>query len=225
MAKIIMSREREKRLHELAKLMNTRHQLPFPINRPLLELFDSAITPQEVDFLIRMGTEPHSYKEAASLSDLPYDSFKSFFEGIIRKGLIWVESKPDEEDRFFLPGIMVGWVEMFLANGSEAPEKQEFARRLDNLIKSFRKMNFFPFRNLMNYRVRHKTNPHQSIVLMGEPLGKKGARKIQVDRTVKVPETEVYLSKNVYDLIDKYGNGNNIAVIHCLCRQYVLLAY
>ena len=137
MAKIAMSKEREKNLRKLAKLMNTRHQLPFPINKPLLELFDLAITPPEVDFLIRMGTEPHSYKEAASLSNLPDDSFRSFFESIIRKGFIWVEPKPGEEDQFFLPGIMVGWVEMYLADGSESPEKQEFAQRLDNFIPDF----------------------------------------------------------------------------------------
>lgn len=55
---------------------------------------------------------------------------------------------------------------------------------------------------------------------MGEPLGKNGTTKIQVDRTINVPDTKVYLSKNVYDRINKYGNGNNIAVIHCLCRQW-----
>ncbi len=220
MSKTKMSKKREQSLRKLAKLMNSRHQLPFPITKPLLDCFDLVITPEEVDFLTRMGTETHTYEQAASLSSLAEESFRPFFEAQLKKGLVWSQAGPDGKDRFSLPGIMVGWFETYLSNGSETPEKEEFARRLDNLFKSWRRMNFSPFRSLLNYKFKRRSKPHQRIVAIRQPDETKKATKITVDRPIKVPETKVYPSDSVYELIDKHGDGNDIAVVHCFCRQW-----
>ena len=220
MSKTKMSKEREQSLRKLAKLMNSRHQLPFPITKPLLDCFDLVITPEEVDFLTRMGTETHTYEQAASLSNLSEESFRPFFETQLKKGLVWSQAGPDGKDRFSLPGIMVGWFETYLSDGSEVPKKEEFARRLDNLFNSWRRMNFFPFRSLLNYKFKRRLKPHQRIVAIRQTDETKKATKITVDRPIKVPETKVYPSDSVYELIDKHGDGNDIAVVHCFCRQW-----
>lgn len=98
MSRAKMSKEQEQSLRQLAKLMNTRHRLPFPITKPLLECFDAAITPEEVAFLLRMGTEQQTYDQVASLSDLPEEEFRAFFEAQMRKGLIWPVSGVDGKD-------------------------------------------------------------------------------------------------------------------------------
>jgi len=215
-----MSKEREKSLRELARLMNTRHQMPFLVTRPLLRCFDLAIAPEEVAFLTRMGTKPHTYQEASSLSGLSPDSFQPLFQKLLKKGLVWAEPGPDGKDMFLLPGIMLGWFESYLSSGEETPERVEFSRALDDLFKSWGRMNFFPLRNFMNHRFRHRLKPHQSIVAAGEPDKTAPTRKIEVNRRVDVKETEVYPSTRVRDLIEKHGNGNNIAVVHCFCRQW-----
>ena len=220
MSQAKMSKKRQRSLRKLAKLMNSRHQLPFPITKPLLACFDLVITPEEVDFLTRMGTGPHTYEEAAALGNLSGESFRPFFEAQLKKGLVWSQVGPDGKDRFLLSGIMVGWFEVYLSDGIERPEKEEFARRVDTLFKSWRAINFFPFRSLLNYRFRRRLKPHQRIVAIKQPDEDKKATKITVHRPVKVPETKVYLSDNVYELIEKHGDGNDIAVVHCFCRQW-----
>ena len=220
MSRVKMSKEREQSLRQLAKLMNTRHQLPFPITKPLLECFDVAITPEAVQFLLRMGTEQHTYEEAAALSDLGEEAFQSFFETQFKKGLIWPAPGPDGKERFYVPGIMLGWFEIYLSDGQETPEKQEFAKRLERLFRSWGKMNFFPLRNLMNRRFRRLSKPHQSIAPATSPEGAGQVRKLKVERQVKVPQPEIHHTASVYDLIEKHGDANAIAVMHCFCRQW-----
>ena len=65
-----VSSERKRSLRRLIKLMNKRHAMPFPINKPLLDCFELVVSPEETDFLLRMGLAPQTYKQAASHSDL-----------------------------------------------------------------------------------------------------------------------------------------------------------
>ena len=220
MSKEKMSKEREQSLRQLARLMNTRHQFPFPITKPLLNCFDAVIAPEEVEFLLRMGQEQNTYEQASHLSNLPEEAFQPFFETQVKKGLIWSMPGPDGKDRFYVPGIMVGWFEMFLSDGQQTPEKQEFAERLDALFRSWGKMNFFPLRSLMNLRYRRHGKPHQSVAPLTSPEAEGQAKKLRLDRKVKVPEVEIHQSGRVYELIEKHGNENAIAVMHCFCRQW-----
>jgi hypothetical protein len=117
----------------------------------MLSCFDLALTSEEIDFLLKMGTEPYSYKKAASAGSVPEKEFPVFFETLIRKGFIW-PYEPGKDDEFILPGMMVGWFEVFLSDGTETPEKREFARRVDAMLKAYGKMNVFPTRGIINFR-------------------------------------------------------------------------
>src|SRR5512136_772561 len=83
-----MRPERERTLRKVIGMMNTRHRHPFPITKPLLDCFDVALTREEADFLVRLGTEPFTRAEAASLSQLTPEEFNPLFDGLIRKGPI-----------------------------------------------------------------------------------------------------------------------------------------
>jgi ferredoxin len=199
--------------------MNTRHKNPFPVAEPLLSCFDIALNPEEVDFLIQSGTEPYSYEKAASMLSLPEDQFRIFFEGLIRKGFIWPHNDGEGTELYVLPGIMMGWFEVFLSGGEETPEKREFARRLDALIQSFRKMNSFPLRAITNYRGR-KSAPRQSILAPGSSPERGKGRTISVGKTIDSEPARVYPARTIEELIEKHGDGRSIAVVHCFCRQY-----
>ena len=213
-------KEREKRLKELAKLMNTRHQNPYPIAEPLLSCLDHVLDNEELDFLIEMGTDPYTYETALSRSSLPEEPFKGLFEGILRKGYAWPHDTQDGKQWFKLPGFMLGAFEVYLADGVETPEKKEFARRLDTLLQSFAKLNTFPTRNFFNSQIR-SSRPQQSIVIPGSlPKGAGKGHTITVGKTIDAAPTKVYPTKTVEALIEKNGDDQNIAVIHCFCRQY-----
>lgn len=215
-----VSPERKQSLRQLVKLMNKRHAMPFPINMPLLDCFELVIEPDETEFLLRMGLEPKTYEQAASLSDLSEEAFPPFFTTLLKKGLVAPHLKESTEELFLVNGIMVGWFEVQLADGQETPEKQEFARRVEKLFQSWRKMNFFPLRNYVNYKFRKESKPHQSIVAVNEPEKKGNQRHLAVGQAVAVPEAKIYPPGTINELIETYGDENRIAVVHCFCRQW-----
>jgi len=220
MTRAKMSLERTKSLRALAKLMNKQNIRYVPVTNKLLECFDIAITPEENDFLLRMGTEPRTYEETATLSELSEKEFRPFFENQLRKGLIWPQDTEPGEKRYALSPIFVGWFEMYLCDGAETPEKQEFARCVEDYFQFFKKFNFFPLRNLENLKLRLKSKPLQTIAAIKEPHKPEASVQIQIDRSVAVPPTHVYTSGSVYELIERYGNQNQIAIVHCFCRQW-----
>jgi ferredoxin len=114
---------------------------------------------------------------------------------------------------------MLGWFEAILSDGQETPEKKEFARRLDKLFNSWGKMNFFPFRNLLNLKER-RSKPRQSIIEYEAAAELPGKATIAINETLKTRGPTVYAPRSVLELIDKYGDENKIALMHCFCRQY-----
>jgi ferredoxin len=219
LSKSTISPDRIENLRKLAVLMNTRHKNPFPVSEELLSCFDIALTPEEAEFLLKVGLEPYTYEKAVSLSSLPESQFRDFFEGLLRKGFVWEHESEAGGEWFMLPGMMVGWFEVFLAGGDESPQRQEFSRRMDVLLKSFGKMNVFPARKFFNYRVQN-SGPHQSILApAGSPERGKG-RTIVVGKSIDAEPAKVYPASTVEELIEKYGDGQNIAVVHCFCRQF-----
>ena len=59
-----MTPQRKRKLKKLAGLMKQQNQSSLPVTEPLLALLDWAITPQETDFLLTMGTAPMTYEQA-----------------------------------------------------------------------------------------------------------------------------------------------------------------
>jgi ferredoxin len=214
-----MSPEREKILRRLVGLMNTRHRHPFPITKPLLECFDVALTHQEADFLVRMGTGPFTRAQAASLSGLPQAEFDALFEGLLRKGPV-APQLGGEREEFSLSGIMLGWFEIYLCDGEVTPEKKEFARRLDALFKSWGRLNVFPLRIFLNRMYQKNAAPLQSIAAAGGTGKKASSTTIPVGETILVEPMKVYPAKRVQELIEKHGASGSIAVVHCFCRHY-----
>jgi len=215
-----MTREREKSLKALAGLMNTRHQNPYPLSEPLLDCLDLVLTKEEVDFLLEMGTEPYNYEQAVSRTSMSEETFRDFFDGILRKGYAWPHDTPDEEQWYKLPGFMLGAFEVYLADGRETQEKKEFARRLDALLKSFGELNKFPTRNFFNAQVK-KSKPQQSIMIQrNTPSSEARGQTIAVGKILDAEPARVYPTKTVEALIEKQVDIQSIAVIHCFCRQY-----
>jgi len=215
-----IERERESRLKTLAGLMNTRHQNPYPVAEPLLACLDIVLTDEEIDFLIAMGTEPYTYKGALARSSVEEERFETFFNGIVRKGYAWPHDTGDGVQWYRLPGFMLGAFEVYLADGEETPEKKEFAVRLDALLQSFAKYNVFPTRNFFNDQVRNSRTHQRILVPSGAAEGAGGTNRIAVGQTIDTEPAKVYPAKTVEELIEEKGNEENIAVVHCFCRQY-----
>jgi len=212
-----MSREREKKLRSLANLMNKQNDPSTFVSRELLYVFDAAISPEETDYLLSFGTEPRSWDDAESLSERRGEDFRVFFDEILEKGLVWMRTSESGAESYSLAPILMGWFEVFLFGGKETPQRKEFARRLDDLFRYWKKFNVFPVRNLRNLK-QHFSAPGNRIVKPAPASS--GKQTIIINEGEKVPDQRVLNESDVVSLIEKYGERNAIAVGHCFCRQW-----
>jgi ferredoxin len=220
MEKKEISRERLANLRKLAHRMNKQNVTSIPVTRALLDCFDVVITPEENEFLLKIGRDTLEYREISTFSDLPEDGFRSFLRTLCEKGLLWTRYTEEGEELYVLPPILVGWFEIFLSDGQDTPQKREFARRVDDLFKSWGKLNTFPIRPLWNYQTQKKSRSHRRVVIPQKTREKVQTIQVDVSQKIDVPETKIYPAQSVYELIEKYGDKNEIAVVHCFCRQW-----
>jgi ferredoxin len=214
-----ISRERLKNLRALARQMNRQNSSTIPVTRALLDCFDVVVTPEENEFLLKIGAEPLNYRQIFSCSHLPEKSFRPFLKTLCEKGLIWTRYTEEGQELYVLAPILLGWFEMFLSDGADTPQKREFARRVNALFNSWGKFNVFPIRGLWNYHTRKKSRSHNRIIIPQETGERIKTVQIEMHQPIKVQETRIYPARSVYELIDKYGDKNQIAVVHCFCRQ------
>ncbi len=220
MEKKKISKERLENLRALANQMNKQNSSGIPVSRALLDCFDVVVTPEENEFLLKIGTDPLDYQQIASFAEVPEESFRPFLKTLCEKGLIWTRYTEEEEELYVLAPILVGWFEVFLSDGADTPLKREFAHRVDDLFNSWGKFNVFPFRNLLSYQIKKKPRSHRRIVVPQKTVGKVKTIQVDVHQQIKTPETKIYPTQSVYELIEQYGNENKIAVVHCFCRQW-----
>jgi ferredoxin len=204
--------------------MNAQQRDPFPIHKSLIDCFEVGVTPEENEFLLKLGDEPYTYEGLAALSDLAEDSFRPFFEAMRRKGLLYPDFSEEGKDQYTLSGIMVGWFEMFLCDGRETPEQQDFARHVEEYFGFLKKMNFFPIRNLQNRNTRKHLTAPRYIASAKKPQSDGKTVQVDINMSLETPEMAVYPTKSVYELIEKYGNENKIALEHCFCREWKKMA-
>jgi Pyruvate/2-oxoacid:ferredoxin oxidoreductase delta subunit len=200
--------------------MNRQQAAPIPVTDALIDCFELVVAPEEADFLLRLGTESHSRTEIAARFGWPKERFDSFFDNLLRKGLIWYRRDADERGIYTLAPILLGWFELQLCRGRGTPAEREFARRVDRLFQSWGRFNVFPLRPLQNLMARRRYLPGQSIAAPRSPSDSGKRAVIPVARTVEVKPSEIWPTGNVRELILRNGRRGELALLHCFCRQW-----
>ncbi|MBW1989606.1 MAG: 4Fe-4S binding protein [Deltaproteobacteria bacterium] len=207
---------RKQKLRALAKLMNQQNEMPIPVVRPLLDIMDLVMNEDETEFLLKAGTQRRTYEELFALSGMKQDEFADLFHGLLDKGLLWERSTTPPT--FELAPILVGWMELQLCRGGEGEQEKEFVRRFSNLIDALKLGAKFPFRNIQNLVYRHITQPYQSIAPVAGAAPAKGV--IRVNRNVDHSGFNVYPADDACELVERAGRNDNVALMHCFCRQW-----
>jgi ferredoxin len=212
-----MSQKHRAKLRDLAQLMNRQQTAPIPVTDRLIDCFELVISPEEAEFLLRLGPAPQSRTEIAARLDLPRERFDPLFEHLLHKGLIWYRRDVDERGVYTLAPILLGWFELQLCRGRGTPKEREFARRVDRLFQSWGKFNVFPLRPLQNLMTRRKSLPGQSIAA---PRDAGERTTIPVAKTVEIAPSAVWPTGSVRELIHRHGRRGELALLHCFCRQW-----
>jgi len=200
------------KLARLAFMMNGQSSSSLPVTLTLLKVFDSVLSPQEVDFLLCMGSEPLAKDAIFKKIKLPYDKAHETFASLISKGMLWSQVS-DGKEIFTVAPIMLGWFEVYLCNGSRTPDKKKFAQWLTRLFDSWKKYNVMPLRQLRNWINRYSI-PHNVI----KPAG--AGKNIIINEAIAPEISQVMPSTSIQELIARYSDEGLIAVVHCFCRQW-----
>jgi len=219
MAALKISPARKKKIRTLLAMMNKQNKRLIPIAPPLIEMMDLTVTEKELDYLLMMGIKSYDYEVGLNSGNLPDNQFRAFFEEMQKKGLVHVDFDENGKEKYRLNAIAVGWYETMVHYLSGKPQETAFSEKWNEFFKYFRKFNFFPFRELQNMFLSSFLKPAQdTAILKLEKTEMVDKNTIPINTAVSVPDSTVYPTYLVNELIEKYGNQNEIYVFPCVCR-------
>ncbi len=209
-------------LKKLVMLMNRQNRRFFPPVRAMLESIDYMLADDELRLLLRLGTERYSYEQAAAASGLDAAAFGRILESVIRKGYIGIKYSETGEERYTLHPFIVGWFEAHVPYLIGKPEEKEFSRRWMRFITTFRGYNFFPLRNIMNSMSRNARVSNQSVGTVMSVKDAKGKSIININQSLDVPDSNIYPTSSVIDMLREYGTKSVLGQFPCMCRRVTM---
>jgi ferredoxin len=213
-------RNRKGDLRKLVILMNKQNKRFMPPFDPILKTIDLVITPDELDLLLKMGTDLYSYEQAAALSDMNSEKFNSIFESLKQKAFVGINNTETSEERYTLNPFVVGWFEGQVSYLIGKPEEKEFAQRYMEFFTSLRNRNFFPVRQIMNVIGKYAPVSNHSVGMVHESKNAKGKSNVIIDETIIAPDSKIYPTNSINDMIMEYGSKSIIGQFKaCMCRQ------
>jgi Pyruvate/2-oxoacid:ferredoxin oxidoreductase delta subunit len=215
----IVLKNKKSDLKKLVTLMNQQNKRYMPPFGPLINTLDYALAEGELDLLLRLGTVTYSHEQALVASGMSAEKFAPMFESLQQKGFIGPAHSDTGEKRYCLRPILVGWFEAQASFMIGKPEEKEFSRRFMEFYTYLRNRNFFPLRNLMNLQARKAPVTNQSVGIVDEYKDKKGKSIVNIGRSVDMPDSKVYPTNSVNDLIQEYGSNSVIGQFTCMCRR------
>jgi ferredoxin len=210
---------RKKKIKALLSKMNKQNKRFLPVGPQLAEMINLMTTDEELDYLIKMGTGLYDYKQAKNESSMSEKQFESFFDTMRRKGLVHSEHINGKE-RFRLNAIAVGWYEVASHYLVGKPQEKEFAAKWQEFFKFFQKLTFDPLLPVQNLVMRSLVKPTQGAAIMDPATKGKSKRKtIPINTEVSPPDSNIYPTYHVSELIEEFGSKNAIGVFPCVCRH------
>lgn len=211
---------RKKKIKKVLSMMNKQNERFLVVAPPLVEMMNMSTEDSELDFLIQMGTGHYSYEDALKQSRMSHDRFESFFETLQKKGLVHAEKDEEGRRAFRLNAIAVGWYEAMMHYLVGKPEEKAFSEKWQEYFNFFKKFTFPPLRNIQNALMRPILKPAQSVgILAPATPGKSKKKTIPVNGSLSSPETQVYPTSFINNLVEHFGNQDAICAFPCVCRH------
>lgn len=216
----IALRNKRSDLRKLVLMMNRQNNRFWPPLDPILKMIDLVIEPEELDLLLKMGTDVYSFERVAALSGMGPEKFNAIFESLKKKAFIGIKNPETPEEQYTLHPFVVGWFEGQVSYLIGKPEEKEFAQRYMSFLNALPRYNVFPLRNIMNAIGRHAQISNQSVGIVRESRDNKGKSKIVIDEKIIVPDSKIYPTSSINDLIMESGTKSIIGQFRaCMCRQ------
>ena len=199
------------RLQQLADLMNEQSETPMIVTDDLLYIFDAALEPEEVDFMLKMGGGNLRRAEAEARVGLPPADFERLLEVLLDKGHITeLEAEEGAEPYLHLMSVFPGWFEHYLMRGADTPDRREFSRRVTSYFAAAQAIPA----DMLNQILKDMA-PHRSVATANPS----SSRLIQVEEAVPPQPSEVYPPHSVLNVLERLPEDEVISAGHCFCRH------
>ena len=216
----ISLRNKKGDLRKLVILMNKQNKRFIPPFEPILEAIDLVTTPEELAMLLKMGTGLYSYEQALALSGMSSEKFNPLFEVLKQKAFIKTKYSEAGTEQYTLNPFIVGWFEGIVTYLLGKPEEKEFAKRYMEFFNSLRNRNLFPIRKVMDIIGKYAPVSNQSVGMVRESKNAKGKSTIIIDEKIIAPDSMIYPTNTINDMIMEYGSKSIIGQFKaCMCRK------
>jgi ferredoxin len=178
----------------------------------LLYIFDAVLEPEEVDFLLKLGSGNITLPQIESKMNLPKREFDRIFDNLLDKGHVTqLESEEGKDEAVYhLMTVFPGWFELYLMRGAETPDRKAFAERVSNYYSMA--ADFDP--EIINAILR-QVGPQRSIAVANPPQ----TRLINIGESIEPQVSEVFPPHSVIEIFNRLDENEIITLGHCFCRQ------
>ncbi len=209
------SRGREWRTHkdtieELADLMNEQSIHPMQTSDELFHIFDAVLSPEQIDFMLKMGGGSHSLESLLKRIDLPKDQIKGLIDSLVYKGPIAIIKNESGKDVYNIMSIFPGWFELYLMRGEENAETKLFAERVEELFEAAYR---FGNEEVINELMRD-VGPHIKVLAVKKPK----TTTIEVKQKVDPYENIIFSTNSILSIFEELDDNETITVGNCFCR-------
>ena len=208
----------EKKVKQLLGFMNAMSTVRIPENKAVLECFDLAMDEQMLDYLLAVGTEPHTVSQLESIYHHLYDgnieAWEAWWTELMAMCFVHPRNNDDRE-HYVLAPFFPGWVEMSVGGPLNAKREAILKKFFEFWETSLMESNTLPIRFLTNLRGVKKVK--DGVPARMKTLAIRGGKEIALNRAMDSRQ-EVYPTGSVFHLLEEYKD--EIAVLNCFCRQF-----
>jgi Pyruvate/2-oxoacid:ferredoxin oxidoreductase delta subunit len=195
---------------KVADIMNQASIHPMEFSDDLYYVFDIAMTPEEIDFLLEMGGGNHSLEQLNKRINLSESDIKRILDSLVYKGQVAIIDDGQGNDVYHIMTIFPGWFELYLMRGEENEETKIFAERIEELFESAYKVGN---PEIVNQSMRD-VGAHIKVLSLNPPTTK----TIKVDKSLPDNINRIFATKSVNNIFEQLDDDEIVAVGHCFCR-------
>ncbi|MCD7838988.1 MAG: 4Fe-4S binding protein [Erysipelotrichaceae bacterium] len=196
---------RNKKIKELAKLMNDKSLIKVPVINDIIKCFDILLDDEQLDYLLKLGNKKYSYNGLRELYDK--EDFDDFIYQLLHYGMIWCI-----DNQYELSPILPGWIEICLS-GPMDDKKRQVMETFKGFEEFLKMVNLPGIRQYLNHHAIKNLETHPAH--MSTYISQNNNIKIRINKKIEAQQ-EVIQDGDVYTLLKKHPD--DIAVMNCMCR-------
>jgi len=203
-------RTHKDKIEKLADLMNEQSIHPIQLSDEIYHIFDAALSPEEIDFMLKMGGGNHTLSSLKTRIDLPEKDIQRIIDALAYKGPIAIIKDENDNDVYHIMTIFPGWFELYLMRGEKNEETVLFAERMEELFESAYRLGN---EEIINQSMRD-VGAHIKVLSVAPPA----TATIEVAQELPKNENRIFATKSVLEIFKQIDEDETIAVGHCFCR-------